>query len=216
MLAARIYSEEWEVAERLNTVFGVSRDELIHVVREVIGARADAVEDDPVTAAGLFAYIHGTRNVRGLFRSKGWYNYRHDNIESVRHPERDLRVIYQSVDIAATFEHDPRPVSGKGAGSERLIDKACASLFSEEELSALNGRHVGGNRTGVWYYCVSAEGDDVCAELSLPAGVSGGNFNGFIERIYILRRGELGGLRIRGDSDSGSGAVDVEPVVTRK
>ena len=214
MLAARIYSEDWEVDARLRAVFDVSRDELIYIVREVVGARADAVEDDPVTAAGQFAYILGTRNVRGLFRSKGWLNFRQDNIESVRHRERDLKVIYQSVDIAASFEHLPRPISGKGAGSERLIDVACASLFSEEELSALSEKHVGGKDTGVWYFCVSVKGDDVRAEISLPTGIVGGNFKGFIERIFILRGGDWADIRVKDGSDAD--AVDFEPVITRK
>lgn len=214
MLAARIYSDPWEVDERLRTVFDASRDEFIRIAKEVVGARADVGEDDPLTAAGQFAYIHGTRNVRSLFRSKGWINFRHENIESVRHPGRDLKVIYQSVDLATSIEHEPRPVSGKGSGTERLLDEACASLFSVEQLNALAGRHVGGNTTGAWYYCVSVNGDDVRSELSLPAGISGGNFTRFIERIFILNGGDWVKLVVEGEA--GSDAVDYEPVVTRK
>src|SRR5229473_2868268 len=101
MLVARIYAEEWEVDARLKP-FGVTRRELVEVARGVVGARADAVENDPVTAAGLFAYIFGTRFLRSLFRTKGWLIHRKENIEAVRHPDRDLRVIYQSVDLAAS------------------------------------------------------------------------------------------------------------------
>src|SRR3546814_12876712 len=61
MLTARIYKDDWSVDARLAETFGVTRDELVQVVREVVGARADAVENDPVSAAGQFAYIHGTR-----------------------------------------------------------------------------------------------------------------------------------------------------------
>ncbi|MEQ8296955.1 MAG: hypothetical protein RIB55_10770 [Nitratireductor sp.] len=214
MLAERIHDQDWEVTERLRTVFDCSKDECINIVREVVGARADAVEDDPVTAGGQFAYIHGTRNVRGLFRSKGWVSYRRDNIEGVRHVSRDLKVIYQNVDLAAATRW-PQPVSSKGAGSERLIDASCASLFSEEELRSLSGTHRGGHEAGIWYFCVSVDGEDVRAELSLPSGVANGRFSGFIERIFILRSGDWSRYAIE-DDFSGGGAAEFEPVVSRK
>ena len=214
MLVARIYSEEWEVTERLWAVFGVSRDELLPIVAEVVGARADAVLDDPINAAGQFGYIHGTRNTRGLFRSRGWLNFRKDNIEGVRHPERDLKIVYQNVDLAASRTHSPQPISAKGSGSERLIDEACGSLFSEDELDALSGVHKGGNTTGVWYFCVSVNGDDVRAEFSVPTSISGGRFKGFIERIFIVSTGEWGGLNIEKHPEAD--AVEIEPVVTRR
>lgn len=51
MLAPRIYREEWEVDRRL-LPFGVTQAELLEIVRGVVAARADAVEDDPLTAEG--------------------------------------------------------------------------------------------------------------------------------------------------------------------
>jgi hypothetical protein len=213
MLAERIYTQDVEVIERLRTVFDCTKDECIDVVREVVGARADVVEDDPVTAGGQFAYIHGTRNLRGLLRSKGWASYRRDNIEGVRHVSRDLKVIYQNVDLAAGARW-PQPVSRKGAGSERLIDDACASLFSEEELRSLSGVQRGGYETGIWYFCVSVDGDDVRAELSLPSGVVNGRFSGFIERIFILRSGDWSRYAIK--DDLSGDAAEFEPAVSRK
>ena len=68
--------------------------------------------------------------------------------------------------------------------------------------------------TGVWYYCVSVNGDDVRAELSLPIGIDGGNFKGFVERIFILRGGDWGDIRVKDDVNTN--AVEFEPVVTRK
>src|SRR3546814_7389982 len=100
-----------------------SSDLLVQVVREVVGARADAVENDPVSAAGQFAYIHGTRNIRALFRARGWVNETIDNIPLVKHPELGLMVGYQSVDVAASDFQSPKAISGKGAGAERAIDE---------------------------------------------------------------------------------------------
>jgi len=212
MLVARIYAEEWEVDARLKP-FGVTRRELVEVARGVVGARADAVENDPVTAAGLFAYIFGTRFLRSLFRTKGWLIHRKENIEAVRHPDRDLRVIYQSVDLAASRQHNPQAVSGKGSAADRIIDAAQGSLFTEEQLAAANVANVKQINVGVWFYCVSVEGDDVRAELSLPSSIEGGNFRGFIERIFIIRGGEWARLETKPDAEA---AAEFQPVITRK
>lgn len=214
MIPARIYNEEWTVDARLSETFGVTRGQLIQVVKEVVGARADAVENDPITAAGQFAYIHGTRNVRALFRSRGWNLYRKDNIELVRHPERDLTISYQSVDLAASESYSPMAISGKGAGAERAIEEAQLSLFSPAELERHDPRALATINTGMWFFCVSVVGEDVRAELSLASGVSGGNFSGFVERIFIVKKGDWDNIRLATGPDSD--AVDFEPIIIRK
>jgi hypothetical protein len=205
-----IYTQDWEIDERL-VPFGVTRSELAEVARTVAGARADSVENDPLSAEGQFAYIFGTRSTRALWRRKGWLLHRAENIESVRHPKLDWLVTYQSVDVAASIITDPRAISGKGAGANRFIDAAQGELFGPEEFrpSAFKRENI-----GAWFYCVAVNGDDVCAELSRPIGVSGGNFRGFIERIFIIRRGEWSGLSVR--PIAGDGPTEFEPVVTRK
>jgi hypothetical protein len=115
MFAPRIYREEREVNARL-LPFGVTRAELLEAVRGVVSARADAVENDPLGAAGQFAYIFGTRYIRTLFRSKGYLLYREENIESVRHPERSLTIVYQSVDIAGSEHPEPRAYRERARG----------------------------------------------------------------------------------------------------
>ena len=213
MLACRIYSEDWDVDSRLQA-FGVTRAELIEVVRGVVGARADATDDDPVSAEGLFAYIYGTRYLRGLFRPKKWIRQRQENIESVRHPEKNLRIIYQSVDVAASRFQDPRAISGKGSGADRIIDSAQGSLFTEEQLADAKAAKVAPIDSGVWFFCVSVDGDNICAELSLPSSIDGKNFNGFLERIFVVREGEWTALSPRDEIEGD--AVEFEPIVTRK
>jgi len=212
MLPALIRSDDASVDERLRDTFGVSRLELIQIVKEVVGARADAVENDPVTAAGQFAYIHGTRNLRALFRSRGWELTRKDNIELVKHPDRNLMIGYQSVDLAASEMHSPRAISGKGVGSERAIDAAQTSLFSGADWLPAMDTTVPIN-AGLWSFCVSVDGDEVRAELSLSSGISGGNFKGFIERIFIVKNGDWAQIMVLARGDE---AADFEPVVTRK
>ena len=212
MIACRIYHETHDVDARL-VPFGVTRQELIEVVKGVVGARADAVENDPVTAEGQFAYIYGTRFTRALFRTKGWHLHRKDNIEAVRHPERELRVIYQSVDLAASRHHRPQAVSGKGSAADRQISEAQGDLFAKMEAEAAHAVRAIKFDTGIWYLCVSVDGDDVCAELSLPTGVEGGNFQGFVERIFILQDGEWPELMAKGDDVP---PAEFEPEISRK
>lgn len=213
MLPARIYHNPLDVDQRLQP-FGVTRAEFIPVIQAVVGARADAIADDPVTAAGQFAYIFGTRHVRGLFGKKKWLRHREHNVESVRHPERHLFIVYQSVDQAASEFHDPLAISGKGSGTDRIIDLAQGTLFTREQLEGSNPNTRAPVNTGLWFFCVSINGDDVAAELSLPASLEGGNFNGFIERIFIMPHDEWPAAKMvrpmPGD------AIEVEPAVTRR
>lgn len=212
---ARIYSTDWEIDARLQEVFGVTRAALFQVVREVVGARSDAVDDDPVTAAGLLAYIHGTRNTRAIFRAIGWVRHRFNGVEAVKHPTRELTVAYQSVDLAATTDHSPKAISGKGPGAERMIDLGQGSLFPKEYLDALDKRQAEADNRSAWFFCVSVNGDDdVRAELSLASGVSGGNFAEFFERIFIVRPGEWAGIRLI--EPSASEVVEFEPEISRK
>jgi len=212
-LSPLIYTEDWEIDSRL-VPFAVTRHELVEVARAVAGARADAVENDPITTEGQFAYIFGTRYTRAAWRRKGWLLHREESIEAVKHPKLDWKVIYQSVDIAASLIHDPRAISGKGPGADRLIDTAQGNLFTPEQLAAGNASRLTPMNSGAWFYCVSVDGDDVRAELSLPRGLSGGNFKGFIERIFIIRDGEWPKLAVMPLPKGGP--TEFEPVVTRK
>lgn len=213
MVATRLVTASWEVDERL-TSFGVSRHDLFEIVRAVVAARANAVDDDPASAEGLLAYIFGTRALRQVFRQRGWLKHREDNVESVKHPDSNLKIVYQSVDMAADEYYRPQAVSGKGSGADRLIAAGQKGLFAEAELEALRRRGLSELKTGAWFFCVSVDGDDVRAELSLPSGIIGGNFDTFIERIFIVHSGEWSGGTAR-EVDVPN-AIEFEPSVSRK
>jgi hypothetical protein len=208
--APLIYKEDWEIDSRL-APFDVIRPELIEVAKVVVGARADAVDNDPLSAEGQFAYIFGTRATRALWRRKGWFLHRSENIESVRHPKIAWTVTYQSVDLAASLKDDPRAISGKGAGADRFIDAAQGELFPSE---ATQPSRFKPENLGAWFYCVSVNGDDVRAELSRPIGLRNGNFDGFYERIFIIRDGEWPKLSVMPLPEGGP--TEFEPIVTRK
>jgi hypothetical protein len=192
--------------------FDVTAGELIDIVRAVVAARADATADDPAAAEGLLAYIYGTRFTRQLFGSKGWRNCSDDNVASVKHPDRNLKVVYQSVDRAADWHHKPQAVSGKGSGADRLICTGQGQLFPEHRLAAM--QKTGNKPQGVWFFCVSVDGDDVRAELSRPNGLAGNNFESFAERLFVLEGGEWSRMAIV--PDRGPAPADFQPVITRK
>src|SRR3546814_13132595 len=110
---------------------------------------------------------------------------------------------YQSVDVAASDFQSPKAISGKGAGAERAIDEAQGSLFALPEWEPDTHVEVPIN-SGLWHFCVSVAGEDVGAELSMPSGVSGGNFKGFIERIFIVGKGEWDAIRLKEREEGGA------------
>ena len=169
--------------------------------------------DDPLSAPGLLAYIFGTRELRAIFKRKKWLIQRENNVESVQHPDRRLQVIYQSVDVAASDLHSPRAISGKGSGADRIIELAQGQLFSRDQLETRETVNLAPVNSGVWFLCVSVDGDEVRAELSLPASIEGGNFQDFIERIYILEGGGWSSTKV---APIESDVVEFEPIVTRR
>ena len=210
MAETKIFKESYDVAPRLN-LFGVSRDELIRVVELAAGGRADAVPNDPLTAGGLFSYIYGTRGLREVFIPKGWYKDHTKGIESVVHPESEIKIIFQNVDIACDVSRPPKALSGKGMASEEIIDLSTAFLFEEMEKD----RQKLLNRT-VWFLCVSANGEDVRAELSLPLGIEARQFSEFAERIFILNYGEWDPTTISYETDDSPIVEDYDVAISRK
>lgn len=215
--ATRILSTEWDIDRELRK-FGATRDELLTIVDAVVGARGMAVLDDPSSASGLFAYIHGVRQLRRVFRQKGWEIERENNIEAVRDPATGMRIVYQNVDMAGVAATSPRALNGKRDGSRRQIDAAQGMLFTPSEIPEAY-RLPPGAFPLIYYFCVSVDttADDrqVGAELSMPRPFRGDNFSGFFERVLIRRHGPW-------DDQAGiveplpDDAVELAPTVSRK
>ena len=198
MPSALIVQDDRSISARLRELFDASLDEMIRIVIEAAGAKADSVDDDPVTAPGTFAYIYGTRAIRRTFRAKGWEIDRTNGVESVFHPERGLKMVFQNADLAAVETQEPRAISEKGNASERAVRLGQRWLFPEMEMI-----EVSRATANLWYLFVSIEGMDIRAELSRPRSIADGQFAGFHERIFILQRGGLDAIfRDAGDGDA--------------
>lgn len=125
-----------------------------------------------------------------------------------------MRIVYQNVDQACGFT-SPRAISGKGPAANRMIDNGQGVLFRADDLPEVIPQHkIDSLNSSVWYFCMSFEGDDVRAELSLPTSVKGNNFGVFAERIFILPGGGWGGPVAIPDSDEGP--VNELPRVVRR
>lgn len=209
MPVSRVYSEIAEVQTRL-AEFGVTKEELLDIVRAAAGAKGDAVPHDPITAAGTFAYIYGTRHMRNVFAPKGWIPKNTSNIESIDHPETGTKLIYQNVDSACDPLREPKAISSKGAASERMVSSYMGFLFPDMERE-----YTAQLNDTLWYLCVYANGDDVAAELSRPLAVEEGQITGFSERIFLLRKGEWINPKFVQDDDLSSG-IDFDVKVSRK
>lgn len=209
MEAARVFREEYEVSRQLS-LFSVTKDELIDVVRAAVAGKADAIENDPIWAANSFANSYGTRALRQLFRSKGWELDREDNLESVYDPATGIKIVFQNADNACNDAKGPRAIQGKGPAAIRAIDNGQGSLFPEIE----EAEEIRDNAT-IWYLFVYINKDDVRAELSWPKPISAQQFIAFRERIFLIQKGEWGTVAPIVDI-SGDDLLDFEVNVTRK
>ena len=208
MTPAIVLKDASDVSARLRELFDITLEEAIHIVLAAAAAKRDAVDDDPVTTPGTFAYIYGTRAIRKTFRARGWHIDRRDGVESVVNLERGLKLVFQNADVAASEHQDPRAVSEKGSASERAVRLAQGWLFPEMEWEV-----VSRETAHLWFLFVSINGSDIRAELSRPRAIDDGQFTGFHERILILSPGDLDKLIVGFDDDI---PVDVPEVIVSK
>jgi hypothetical protein len=211
--ATKILREERAVDIRLNW-FGVSEKDLHRIILESVGARANHVPHDPANAGGLLAYIFGTRALRDVFcQRNGWQINRSGNIESVYHPEKGIKVVFQNADCAAQLDREPRAISDKGPAAAKAVELGQCMLFPEYEREEQEKRSEAA--AAVWYFFVHTDGVNVTAELSWPRSIDDRQFKGFNERIFIVESGEWADIDLSG-LDAGHEGEEYEVEVTRK
>ncbi|MDP2260798.1 MAG: hypothetical protein Q8J89_13895 [Caulobacter sp.] len=179
-----VLAHELEVVSRLEAL-GLSKAELLDIVRAAVGARRTSTGFHPASAGGLLSWIAGTAHLRRLYVPQGWEICRRENIESIFNPVAQIKVIFQNADHAGDPIGDPLATSKKGAGSARAVESGQYELFPsirEQELAEINAP--------TWCLFVYAEGKDVRAELSCPRAIVDEQYNGFHERILLVQKGE--------------------------
>lgn len=193
----------WDVDSRLADL-NLTRSGLLRVRNTAILAARDTTPDHCANAFGTFAYQYGSWGLRHVFCGKEWQKERPNNVEAIWNASLKTRVIFSNVDVACDDEQEPRPISDKGSGSERVCS---GNLF--EELPRYIVRQSAGDVT--FYLMVDNKG---AAELSRPV-VSGGTFSAYIERIYLSDGKDMSDdhLDLTGGDDM---ANDFDPQVARK
>lgn len=191
MEPVKILEEINKVDKRLKKM-GLTRSELKKVVDSAVLARRSCTKFDTANAAGSMSYFAGSRGLRESFCRLGWLVDRKDSVESIINSQGSIKIIFQNVDCASVKSREPRARSKKGPGSERTVAHNQMIMFSQKELRLAMPTKI----ISAWYFCVSVNQSGISAELSLPKSVDGGQFSGFLERIFILQDGELSKLSL--------------------
>lgn len=161
---------------------GLSVDIVKFIAQTAAAAKAEALEIDPSSTPGTLAYIHGVRATRMALLPLGWRLSRTGNVEATVNDKLGIQICFQNVDIACA-EQNPQAISGKGAGSRKLIQSGQAELFDRAAPDAVDAY---GSTPIVWAVCVSTDSRQLRAEVSCPKAFEGNQFDGFSRRIWVV------------------------------
>lgn len=206
-----VVNEGFHVHQELRAL-GLTVDIVSSIARKALAAKAEALEIDPSSTPGTFAYIKGVRAIRMGLMPLGWRLSRTGNVESTVNDELGIQLCFQNVDVACTERH-PQAISGKGAGSRRLIQDGQTELFDRDAPEAVDA--VGSTPT-VWVVCVSTEGKKLRAEVSCPEAFEGNQFEGFRKRIWVVDEVLEAAPSIIDQPDDASGPVEHEVRIAKK
>ena len=207
----RILRDGSSVREQL-CALGLTPEIVGDVARMLAGAKAEALEVDPANSAGQRAYMMGVRAKRLMLLPLGWRLSRAGGVEATVNDSLAIQICYQSVDMACT-EQQPKAISGKGAGSRKLIQNGQGELFERDgPLSPMPQ----GATPKVWVICVSTDLKKLRAEVSCPDAFEGDQFEGFSTRIFVVDE-DLSSPR-NGDTkpEDGGDAGDFEVRIAKK
>lgn len=204
-----VLQEQQDVDQKL-TVLGITAKELRQVALSSAAERNNATQHHPANAPGTFSYMEGTKVLRDLLVQKGWSTDRSHGVEGVMNEEKNITIVFQNVDLACGAK-DPRSISAKGEGSKALVENNAAFLFDYMEQD-----YEKNINTLVWFFCVSFQGDEIRAELSLPKLIERGKFGVFLERIFIISDDDWKLDEEIEDQEDDAGLSDFDIPLTRK
>lgn len=176
-----VINENLQVHQELR-LLGLTEDIVTTIARKVAAAKAEALEVDPSSTPGTLAYINGVRAIRLALLPLGWRLSRTGNVEATVNDELGIQICFQNVDLACADSH-PQAISGKGAGSRKLIQDGQTELFDRDAPDAENAF---GSVPTVWIICVSTDSKRLRAEVSCPEAFEGNQFEGFSKRIWVV------------------------------
>jgi hypothetical protein len=202
-----VYKESWDTKRRLSEL-GLTREQLIDVVKASVAGRGDCTDNDPPSAPGWSSWRYGIRRLREIFRREGWDKDDTGQLSTIANHERRIKIAVCNTDDGTAIEDRiPRNRSRKGVISERVTDRnATPYMFPEMEEDA--ARNTSDYLT--WYLCIYIEDDRVRAELSCPSAFEAGYFTRYSERIFILNGDDWKGLDFSERNEDSGPDFDVE------
>lgn len=197
--------ESWEVEPRLMGMQMKSAG-LLRVRDVAMNARANVTDYHAANASGTFAYQEGTWCLRDEHVGEVWKMERPGGVEAIFNPAANVRVAFANVDRCCDVNHDPKPISVKGAGAERLCE---GNLFGSLPTFTKQQSSIG---IPLFYCMVDNDGR---VELSRPT-IIGNSFGPCVERNFISSGGDDdGGSKLAVDPRD-DGPVEITPTITRK
>jgi hypothetical protein len=198
--------DPWDVEPRLKEL-SLTSSGLCRVRDVAQAARANTTDFHAANAPGTYAYQEGVWCLRDEFVSDVWQKEQPGGVEAIVNLNGYARVAFANVDRCCDVNHDPLPISSKGSGTERLCE---ANLFGELPTYTQQQTSTG---IPLFYCMVDPEGR---VELSRPTIIAN-SFGPCVERNFISRGGDDTGGKISVDpGDSGDGAVELVPTITRR
>jgi hypothetical protein len=214
-MKAKLLVNQIGVANRLHELFGVTKDQLIEVVFQGASGRAECTPHHPCGMPGIRCWGDATRALRDLFIPLGWSADNTDNIPSVFHRHRKMKIAVANSDSGTGLEiGHPQPIREKGDGAQRAV---FANQGLLPQISHLGLNEVASAGDSFWYLCIYCGAKMIRAELLCPT-MEDGSFKDFQERICLISENDdNGGFRLRRDiPETPAGDSGFEINVTRK
>lgn len=207
-----LVSDVRSVVEELSAL-GLTLEGITDIARKAAAAKAEALDVDPCSSPGTLAYIYGVRAIRLKLIPEGWRISRSGNVESTVNDDLGLQLIFQNVDLACDLR-DPQAISGKGAGSRKLVEFGKQGELFERHDAPVD-KSLGVVPT-VWVLCVSTEGKKLRAEVSCPDAFEGNQFEGFSKRIFVVNEDFGPDVRQNTPLDDSGGSDELEIRIAKK
>ena len=219
MHPCRVISAPAQGHSRCLDKFGIEPEEMLRIGFAAAAARNEKTDLMPKFSGGMLAHIYGVEQLKATFSSVDGYQLGSlQGIDFVWSKERDLKIMFQNVDIAGSDRFEPEALSAIGDIKVGMVEGEQQSLFAEfdeaerQRKSKLNEIF----KAQPWFVMVSySEDGEPALEVSQPRSVEGGNFaKNFVERIFINREDDP--VKLLEDDSDDNKPTDIKPVITKK
>jgi hypothetical protein len=209
----QILESSIDVGNYLEQKLGVSQEHLIQIVLAGVAGRNNCTPNHPSGMPGTMCWGEATREMREVFLPRGYEKDDTDNIPSVYHKERRVKIAICNSDSGTGLTHShPQPTRSKGDGAKRAVFPNEGVLKGILE-SSLNEVQSGQRDVEMfWYLCIYCDEDAFRAELLSPILKEDGSFKDSCVRIILVsdgNQGTSGGIRREGPADDSGFDVPV-------